>query len=76
VLDLMMPDVTGFEIIEALKSAGKRTPVIVVSAVSQQALTNLDLDVVKVVISKPFDVDEFIKAVISLCREGDTETPM
>jgi hypothetical protein len=45
-------------------------PVAVVSAVSQQALTKLDLDVVKLVISKPFDVDEFTKAIVRLCEEG------
>jgi two-component system, OmpR family, response regulator VicR len=71
VLDLMVPEVNGFEVIEFVKRAKIRTPVAVVSAVSQQALTNLDLDVVKLVISKPFDVDEFTKAVIQLCQDGD-----
>jgi len=71
VLDLMVPGVNGFEIIEHLKSTGTTTPVAVVSAVSQQALTNLDLDIVKVVVSKPFDVDEFTKAIVNLCREQD-----
>ena len=70
VLDLMVPEVNGFEVIAFIKDSGARTPVAVVSAVSQQALTNLDLDVVKVVISKPFDVDEFTKAILSLCAEA------
>jgi DNA-binding response OmpR family regulator len=70
VLDLMIPEVDGFEIIEFMKSANMTTPVAVVSAVSQQALTRLDLDVVKVVISKPFDLDEFAKAIVGLCREA------
>ena len=70
VLDLMVPEVNGFELIAFIKASGWRTPVAVVSAVSQQALTNLDLDVVKVVISKPFDVDEFTKAILGLCAEG------
>jgi DNA-binding response OmpR family regulator len=68
VLDLMVPELNGFDVIEHIKTEGNRTPVAVVSAVSQQALTKLDLDVVKVVISKPFDVDEFTKAVLELCR--------
>ena len=71
VLDLMVPEMNGFDVIDYIKNEGLKTPVAVVSAVSQQALTKLDLDVVKVVISKPFDVDEFTKAVIGLCRDGE-----
>ena len=70
VLDLMVPEVTGFEVIEFVKNEGIRIPIAVVSAVSQQALTRLDLDIVKLVIAKPFDVDEFTKAILALCREG------
>jgi CheY-like chemotaxis protein len=72
VLDLMVPEVNGFQVIEFLKNRGGRhIPVAVVSAVSQQALTQLDLDVVKLVISKPFDVDEFTKAILSLCADAE-----
>lgn len=69
VLDLMVPEVNGFEIIEFVKQNSPALPIAVVSAVSQQALTNLDLDVVKLVISKPFDVDEFTKAILALVEE-------
>ena len=71
ILDLMVPELNGFELIEFLKREGLDVPVAVVSAVSQQALTQLDLDVVKLVISKPFDVDEFTKAVLGLCAEAE-----
>jgi len=70
VLDLMVPELNGFEIIDVIKREDLRVPVAVVSAVSQQALTRLDLDIVKLVISKPFDVDEFTKAILALCAEG------
>jgi two-component system, OmpR family, alkaline phosphatase synthesis response regulator PhoP len=70
ILDLMVPEVNGFEIVEFMKRENIRVPVAVVSAVSQQALTSLDLDFVKVVMAKPFDVDEFTKAVLTLCEEG------
>lgn len=73
VLDLMVPEINGFEIIEFVKESRLNVPVAVVSAVSQQALTNLDLDVVKLVISKPFDVDEFSKAIIALCAEAEEQ---
>jgi DNA-binding response OmpR family regulator len=71
VLDLMVPEVNGFELIEFLKRENLQIPVAVVSAVSQQALTRLDLDIVKLVISKPFDVDEFTKAILTLCAEAE-----
>jgi DNA-binding response OmpR family regulator len=71
ILDLMVPELNGFEIIDFMKREKMNVPVAVVSAVSQQALTKLDLDVVKLVISKPFDVDEFTKAILALCAEGD-----
>lgn len=74
VLDLMVPEVNGFEVIEFIKRQNRRIPVAVVSAVSQQALTQLDLDIVKLVISKPFDVDEFTKAVMTLCAEAEGTT--
>jgi DNA-binding response OmpR family regulator len=67
ILDLMIPEVNGFEIIDFVKKNDIKVPVAVVSAVSHQALTKLDLDVVKLVISKPFDVDEFTKAIVALC---------
>jgi two-component system alkaline phosphatase synthesis response regulator PhoP len=70
ILDLMVPKVNGFEIIDFLKREKLSIPVAVVSAVSQQALTRLDLDIVKVVIPKPFDVDEFTKAILKLCEEA------
>jgi CheY-like chemotaxis protein len=71
VLDLMVPEVNGFEVVEFVKSRRIGTPVAVVSAVSLQALSRLDLDIVKLVISKPFDVDEFTKAILQLCAEGE-----
>jgi DNA-binding response OmpR family regulator len=70
ILDLMVPEVNGYEIIDFVKKNNIKVPVAVVSAVSHQALTKLDLDVVKLVISKPFDVDEFTKAIYELCCEG------
>ncbi len=69
-LDLMIPEASGYEVIDFIKKQGITTPVVVVSAVSQQSLTKLDRDVVKLVISKPFDVEEFTKAIVGLCRAG------
>ena len=68
VLDLMLPEANGFEVIAYMKTNGVGVPVVVVSAVSQQALKNLDYDVVKLVISKPFDVHEFTEKIAALCQ--------
>ena len=67
ILDLMVPKVNGFEIIEFIRREELDLPVAVVSAVSQQALTRLDPEIVKVVIPKPFDVEEFTKAILKIC---------
>lgn len=70
ILDLMLPEVNGYEVIAYIKSRGLRLPVVVVSAVSQQALSRLDQDIVKLVISKPFDVNEFTEGIASLCGQA------
>ncbi len=70
ILDLMVPEVSGFDVIRHVGEHHRATPVAVVSAVSQPALAQLDPRVVKLVISKPFDVDQFTKAVLALCEEG------
>ena len=70
-LELMVPEVNGFELIDYLREKQVPTPVAVVSAVSQQALTKLDLDIVKLVISNPFDVEEFTKSILGLCRDAE-----
>jgi DNA-binding response OmpR family regulator len=73
ILDLMLPEVNGYDVIAYIKSRGLRLPVVVVSAVSQQSLSRLDRDIVKLVISKPFDVHEFTAGIASLC--GETVPP-
>ena len=72
VLDLMLPEANGYEVISYMKSNAIRIPVVVVSAVSQQALANLDFDVVKQVISKPFDVHDFTEKITALCAQPAT----
>jgi len=71
ILDLMVPEVSGFDVIRHVYEHHRDTPVAVVSAVSQQALTKLDSRVVKLVISKPFDVDQFTKGVLALCEGAE-----
>jgi CheY-like chemotaxis protein len=58
VLDLMMPIVDGYALIEHLKRrGGPRPAIIVVSAGDSAALRQLDGSVVHSIIRKPFDID-------------------
>ncbi len=58
VLDLMMPQVNGFEFIEFLRQRGARRPaVIVITAAPEMSLTRqLDPQVVHSIVRKPFDI--------------------
>ncbi|HEX7708831.1 MAG TPA: response regulator [Thermoanaerobaculia bacterium] len=58
VLDLMMPHIDGYELIEHIKSTkGQRPAIIVVSAGESAQLRKLDGSVVHSVVRKPFDIE-------------------
>lgn len=58
VLDLMMPNVDGYQLIDHLKTHERIRPVIiVVSAGDSAALRHLDGSIVHSVVRKPFDID-------------------
>lgn len=60
VLDLMMPRVSGWEIVRWLGANPQRKPksVIVVSAADRDVLRKLDPGIVNAIIFKPFDINE------------------
>jgi len=64
-LDLQMPYVNGFDVLDRLRVRSRRPVVLVVTALPSSQLTLLDPDVVHAVIRKPFDV-ELVAAVISV----------
>ena len=58
VLDLMMPNVDGYGLIEYVKSCPDSHPaIIVISAGDSAALRRLDGSVVHSILRKPFDID-------------------
>lgn len=74
VLDLMMPRVSGWDVIEWLKAEGTRKPksVIVVSATNRDVIRELEPAVVNAIVFKPFDVAEltaYVKACCGPARE-------
>ena len=70
ILDMMMPEASGHEVIEFLTTAAKRVPVIICSAAGPTALTGFDPTVVKAVIRKPFDVDQLLGTVTAVARSA------
>ena len=62
-LDVLMPVLDGWQVLEALKADDDAPPVIVVSAIADQNRTKaLDLGA-RAVIAKPFDTEELLASV-------------
>jgi CheY-like chemotaxis protein len=69
VLDLMMPTVDGRQVIDYLaRSTDQRPPVIVCTAAAPRDLSQLNPDVVKAVIRKPFDIEHLSATVAAMTR--------
>lgn len=65
-LDLMMPRVDGYGVIEFMKSRGMTTPIVVISAVSDER-DDLDPQLVRVAMHKPIEPRELrtvVKAIL------------
>jgi DNA-binding response OmpR family regulator len=74
VLDLMMPNVDGYALIEYLKTrGGVRPAIIVVSAGESAALRQLDGSVVHSIVRKPFDIDVLGDLITAAARSGEEQ---
>jgi len=67
-LDLMMPEIDGFGVLETLQAAGTMPVVLVVSAADQGLTDKLDPSLIHGVIRKPFDPQE-IADVVAACAD-------
>jgi DNA-binding response OmpR family regulator len=68
-LDLIMPRVDGYGVIEFMKSRGIRTPILVISAVTDEHMFELDPQLVRVAMQKPIEPRELrtvVKAILEL----------
>jgi DNA-binding response OmpR family regulator len=68
-LDLMMPEMNGYELIQHLRTFTERPAVIVVTAMVGDRFLELDADVVTAVVHKPFDVDSLADTVSHVANE-------
>lgn len=67
-LDLMMPRMNGWEVLENLQQRGllERVPVVVLTAVGSQRTEGLKAYGVRAVLSKPFEIHDLISTVNSI----------
>ena len=68
VLDLMMPEVDGFTVLETLRAAGTLPVVLVLTAADQGHIDRLDPNLIHGLMRKPFEPAE-IADVIAACAE-------
>jgi len=75
VLDLMLPQLSGYEVLRALRQAGRRVPVIILSARGDEAdkILGFRLDADQYV-TKPFGILELIERVRALLRRAGATT--
>ena len=73
ILDIMLPDVSGWDIIRMLRSAGKGMPVLLLSALGtiEHRVKGLELGAADYLI-KPFAFAELLARVRTLLRRGNT----
>ncbi|MDP9343413.1 MAG: response regulator transcription factor [Actinomycetota bacterium] len=76
VLDLILPDRPGFDVLAELRKAGRWAPVLVLTArdAVEDRVRGLDLGADDYV-TKPFSFDELLARLRALMRRGATERP-
>lgn len=71
ILDLMMPGASGYDVIDFLKNEKRNERVIVCTAAGPRSTAGIDAAVVRAVVRKPFDIDEFASIIASALTEPD-----
>ncbi|WP_407214834.1 copper/silver response regulator transcription factor SilR [Enterobacter kobei] len=74
ILDIMLPDVNGWDIIRMLRSAGKGMPVLLLTALGtiEHRVKGLELGADDYLVKKPFAFAELLARVRTLLRRGNT----
>jgi CheY-like chemotaxis protein len=69
VLDLLMPDVSGFSVLDAIDDTDGQSPIVlVVTGAERAVLDQLDSQKIHGIVKKPFDAQE-VAAVVAACAE-------
>ena len=76
ILDLMLPRMNGFEVLNTIRREGRRMPVIILSArtAEMDKVTGLELGAEDYV-AKPFSLAELLARVRAALRRGPSQVP-
>lgn len=76
VLDVMLPGIDGFEVLDRLRGAGRRMPVLMLTArdAVEDRVRGLDAGADDY-LTKPFSISELLARVRALVRRGAAERP-
>lgn len=69
VVDLMMPRLSGYELVQKISALDPRPIVIVATALTNGDVANLDDSMVRRVIRKPFDIHAVAEALIETAKQ-------
>jgi CheY-like chemotaxis protein len=69
VVDLMMPRVSGYDLVQRISSLSPRPTVVVATAMTNGDVAKLDDSLVRRVIRKPFDIESVAKTLIEVATE-------
>lgn len=69
IVDLMMPRLSGYELVQKLSTVTPRPCVIVATALTNSDVASLDDSMVRRVIRKPFDIHAVADALVETARQ-------
>jgi len=70
IVDLMMPRLSGYELVQKISTLNPRPIVIVATALMNGDVASLDDSMVRRVIRKPFDINAVATSLIEIAREA------
>lgn len=69
IVDLMMPRLSGYELVQKISTLNPRPTIIVATALMNGDVSSLDDSLVRRVIKKPFDINAVANALIETARD-------
>jgi DNA-binding response OmpR family regulator len=75
IVDLMMPRMSGYDLVQKISTLDPRPVVIVATALMNGDVSSLDDSMVRRVIKKPFDINAVANSLMEIAREAAEKRP-